>query len=57
MTIPHEHRPITMSYITGVGLTPFGRHEGASSVARDYHLYFMQVKDPPALIHLGEKWQ
>ena len=32
MTIPHEHRPITMSFITGVGLTPFGRHEGASSL-------------------------
>jgi hypothetical protein len=32
-------------------------HRGASSVACDYRLYFVQVKDPPALIHLGEKWQ
>ena len=30
---------------------------GASSAACDYRLYFMQVKDLHALIHLGEKWQ
>jgi NAD(P)-dependent dehydrogenase (short-subunit alcohol dehydrogenase family) len=31
--------------------------EGASSVACDGRLYFMQVRDPSALVHLGEKWQ
>jgi acetyl-CoA acetyltransferase len=31
-TFKHDHDRSSMSFITGVGLTPFGRHEGSSSL-------------------------
>ena len=46
---PEGRRPVCECGAPGAG--------AEARAACDYRLYFMQVKDPSALIHLGEKWQ